>query len=101
MQLPGPRHVQVSLLNENWRIRECAVKLLGELLYKIAGTSGKVKLDGGSDEEGAATESYAVALVECLGIETRNGVLAQLYLVRCACRLHVDSASCPDLVLCG
>lgn len=74
--------IQVSLLNENWRIRECAVKLLGELLYKIAGTSGKVKLDGGSDEEGAATESYAVALVETLGMETRNGVLAQLYLVR-------------------
>ena len=58
------------------------MKLLGELLYKIAGTSGKVKLDGGSDEEGAATESYAVALVETLGMETRNGVLAQIYLVR-------------------
>eukprot|EP00892_Ulva_mutabilis_P008725 jgi/Ulvmu1/6224/UM028_0082.1 len=74
--------LELSLLNENWRIRECAVKLLGELLYKIAGTSGKVKLDGGSDEEGAATESYAVALMETLGMDTRNGVLAQLYLVR-------------------
>ena len=75
--------MQTSLLNDNWRIRDCATKLLGELLYKIAGTSGKVQLDGGSDDEGAATESYASALVDTLGLETRNRVLARIYLVRC------------------
>jgi hypothetical protein len=66
------------------RIRESSVKLLGELLFKIAGTSGKVQLDGGDDAEGAATEHYAAALVETLGEETLNDVLARLYLVRCA-----------------
>jgi hypothetical protein len=89
-------------MNGNWRIRECAVKLLGELLYKIAGTSGKVKLDGGSDEEGAATESYANALVATLGVDTRNRVLARLYLVRCVCvhTQHVLAAlSCAQSAL--
>ena len=35
--------VEAGMVNENWRIRECSVKLLGELLFKIAGTSGKVR----------------------------------------------------------
>ena len=76
--------LEVGLLDSNWRIRESSVKLLGELLFKIAGTSGKVKLDGGSDDEGAATEHYAAALLDTLGLEARNDVLARLYLVRCA-----------------
>jgi HEAT repeat protein len=75
--------LEVGLQEENWRIRESSVKLLGELLYKIAGTSGKIQLDGGDDEEGAATEAYALALVDTLGEKTRNDVLAHLYLVRC------------------
>lgn len=76
--------LEAGLQEENWRIRESSVRLLGELLYKIAGTSGRVRLDGGDDDEGAATESYAVALLETLGEESRNDVLARLYLVRCA-----------------
>jgi HEAT repeat protein len=75
--------LEVGLQEENWRIRESSVKLLGELLYKIAGTSGKVRLDGGDDEEGAATEAYAHALLDTLGEATRNDVLAYLYLARC------------------
>jgi HEAT repeat protein len=78
--------LELGLLEENWRIRESSVKLLGELLFKIAGTTGKVKLDGGSDDEGAATEGYSAALLETLGEETRNDVLARLYLVRFASR---------------
>jgi len=75
--------VEAGMVNENWRIRECSVKLLGELLFKIAGTSGKVRLDGDSDDEGAATENYSALLLDTLGAEGRNDVLAKIYLVRC------------------
>ena len=83
--------LEVGLANDNWRIRESSVRLLGELLFKIAGTSGKVKLDGGDDAEGAATETYAAALLDTLGEETRNDVLARVYLVRCALTCCVAS----------
>lgn len=74
--------LEVGLGAESWRMRGSSVQLLGELLFKIAGTSGKVKLDGGDDDEGAATEHYSAALLDTLGEETRNDVLARLYLVR-------------------
>jgi hypothetical protein len=36
---------------------------------QVAGTSGKIKLDGGSDDEGAATDAYGAAISEALGQE--------------------------------
>ena len=47
--------VEAGLSHQAWRIRQASVELCGELLFKVAGTSGKVKLDGGSDDECAAT----------------------------------------------
>lgn len=60
--------VEKGMGNENWRIREASTKLLGELLFKVAGTTGKVVVDGGSDDEGAATENYSS--VRCLADST-------------------------------
>lgn len=49
---------------------------------KVAGTSGKALLEGGSDDEGASTEAQGRAIIEVLGREKRNEVLAALYMVR-------------------
>ena len=43
----------------------------------------QVRLDGDSDDEGAATENYSQLLLETLGVSGRNDVLAKMYLVRC------------------
>jgi len=49
---------------------------------QVAGTSGKALLEGGSDDEGASTEAQGRAIIEVLGREKRNEVLAALYMVR-------------------
>jgi hypothetical protein len=41
-----------------------------------------VKVDGDSDDEGVACETYGAAILEALGAERRAEVLARLYLVR-------------------
>jgi len=40
----------------------------------VAGTSGKVRLEGDDDAEGASTEQQGAAIREALGTETRNKV---------------------------
>lgn len=51
-------------------------------LSQVAGTSGKVKLDGGSDDEGAACDAYGAAILAALGHERYCQVLSKLYLAR-------------------
>lgn len=48
----------------------------------MAGTSGKAILEGGSDDEGASTEAHGRAIIDVLGREKRNEVLAAIYMVR-------------------
>ncbi|KAF8055816.1 hypothetical protein HT031_006591 [Scenedesmus sp. PABB004] len=74
--------VEAGLDGDNWRIRQSSLELCGELLFKVAGTSGKVKLDGGSDDEGAACETYGVSIQEALGRERNAEVLSKLYVAR-------------------
>lgn len=74
--------VEDGIFNDSWRIRQSSVELLGDLLFKVAGTSGKALLEGGSDDEGASTEAQGRAIIEVLGREKRNEILAALYMVR-------------------
>ncbi|KXZ48792.1 hypothetical protein GPECTOR_25g376 [Gonium pectorale] len=74
--------VEEGVFHDNWRIRQASVKLLGKLLFKIAGASGAVVLDGHEDEEGIAEESYGEAIIAALGMERRNEVLSRLYIIR-------------------
>ncbi|KAL3681502.1 hypothetical protein R1sor_024458 [Riccia sorocarpa] len=85
--------VEEGIFNDNWRIRQSSVELLGDLLFKVAGTSGKVVLEGGSDDEGASTEAHGRAIVEILGKERRNEVLAAVYMVRSDVSLTVRQAA--------
>ncbi|KDP23748.1 hypothetical protein JCGZ_23581 [Jatropha curcas] len=85
--------VEDGIFNDNWRIRQSSVELLGDLLFKVAGTSGKALLEGGSDDEGASTEAHGRAIIEVLGREKRNEVLAALYMVRTDVSLSVRQAA--------
>ncbi|KAI9078431.1 hypothetical protein K1719_039650 [Acacia pycnantha] len=85
--------VEDGIFNDSWRIRQSSVELLGDLLFKVAGTSGKALLEGGSDDEGASTEAHGRAIIEVLGRDKRNEVLAALYMVRADVSLSVRQAA--------
>jgi hypothetical protein len=59
----------------------------------VAGTSGKAILEGGSDDEGASTEAHGRAIIDVLGREKRNEVLAAIYMVRSDVSLTVRQAA--------
>lgn len=61
----------------------------------MAGTSGKALLEGGSDDEGSSTEAHGRAIIEVLGRDKRNVVLAAVYMVRSDVTLSVRQASDP------
>lgn len=56
---------------------------------QVAGTSGKALLEGGSDDEGSSTEAHGRAIIEVLGRDKRNEILAALYMVRTDVSLSV------------
>ncbi|OMO50913.1 Armadillo-like helical [Corchorus olitorius] len=85
--------VEDGIFNDSWRIRQSSVELLGDLLFKVAGTSGKALLEGGSDDEGSSTEAHGRAIIEVLGRDKRNEVLAALYMVRTDVSLTVRQAA--------
>lgn len=85
--------VEDGIFNDNWRIRQSSVELLGDLLFKVAGTSGKALLEGGSDDEGASTEAHGRAIIEVLGKDKRDEVLAALYMVRTDVSISVRQAA--------
>ncbi|CAN4115226.1 unnamed protein product [Withania somnifera] len=85
--------VEEGIFSDNWRIRQSSVELLGDLLFKVAGTSGKAHLEGGSDDEGASTEAQGRAIVEVLGRDKRNEILAALYMVRTDISITVRQAA--------
>ncbi|KIK62847.1 hypothetical protein GYMLUDRAFT_242480 [Collybiopsis luxurians FD-317 M1] len=73
-----------GMFDAGWRIRHASITLVGELLFKVSGISGK---PSDMDEEDAAAEASGAdasrrALVEVLGVERRDRLLAALYLVR-------------------
>ncbi|KAG5638049.1 hypothetical protein H0H81_002083 [Sphagnurus paluster] len=73
-----------GMFDSVWRIRQSSVTLVGELLFKVSGISGKTS---DLDEEEVAVEATTAetsrrALGEVLGSERRDRILAALYLVR-------------------
>ncbi|CAK5273992.1 unnamed protein product [Mycena citricolor] len=80
--LPELEH---GMFDPGWRIRQSSITLVGELLFKVSGISGKPSdLDDETEEDaaGATAETSKKALVEVLGMERRDRILAALYLVR-------------------
>ncbi|KAJ7224326.1 armadillo-type protein [Mycena pura] len=76
--------LEQGMFDPSWRIRQSSITLVGELLFKVSGISGKTS-DLEEDDipaEGAINESSRRALVEILGEERRDRILTSLYLVR-------------------
>ncbi|CEG70748.1 hypothetical protein RMATCC62417_06588 [Rhizopus microsporus] len=88
--------LEKGLFDTKWRIRQSSVQLVGELLFRITGIHTKnndmalgnvVELneddvDANYDEDYGATENKKKQLVEVLGKERRDRILAALYIVR-------------------
>jgi len=86
--------VEAGASDVNWRIRQSSIELLGDLLFKVAGTSGRIQQDLNDDEsEGISVESHGEAIIDVLGLERRNDVLARLYLARADIAYTVRSAA--------
>ena len=45
-----------GLFDENWRIRHSSIQLLGDLLYKVSGVSGKMTTETASEDDNFGTE---------------------------------------------
>ncbi|KAK4055085.1 translational activator of GCN4 [Microbotryomycetes sp. JL201] len=76
-----------GLFDESWRIRQSSVQLVGDLLFRISGISGKTTEEDEVDEDQPeeielGTDAARKALIETLGKDRRDRVLAALYIVR-------------------
>jgi HEAT repeat protein len=82
-----------GLLDENWRIRESSVSLLGDLLYLLSGTSGKKTTATESEDDNFGTEASRQKLIDVLGFDLRNKVMAGIYMSRQDVSLPVRQSS--------
>lgn len=85
--------LEKGLFDDNWRIRFSSVQLLGDLLYRISGVSGKMTTETASEDDNFGTEQSHSAIITFLGAERRNRVLAGLYMGRSDVSLMVRQAA--------
>ena len=74
--------IESGIVDESWRIRSCSVDLMGELLFKLSGATGRIQTSSASDEETVSSHEQASNLYKTLGEERHKDVLAALYLLR-------------------
>ncbi|KAF9109015.1 translational activator of GCN4 [Mortierella sp. AM989] len=86
-----------GLFDDNWRIRQSSVQLMGDLLFRITGTSKQagVDVEGEEDapEEFGRSDNIRKKLLEVLGRDRRDRVLSALYIVRADSSAIVRQAS--------
>ena len=85
--------LELGLFDDNWRIRHSSIQLLGDLLYRISGVSGKMTTETAGEDDNFGTEQSQQVILEALGQDRRNRVLAGLYMGRSDVALLVRQAS--------
>jgi len=85
--------LEKGLFDENWRIRYSSVQLLGDLLYRISGVTGKMTTEAIDEDDTFGSEESINCIVKALGAERKNRVLAGLYMGRCDTALQVRQSS--------
>lgn len=73
--------LEKGLLVGDWRIRFSSVKLIGDLLYKISGITGRSYSDAAGEDEISDGKSEET-IRNVLGVDTRNRVLSGIYICR-------------------
>merc|ERR1719505_350717 len=84
--------LEAGLFDEHWRIRYSSVQLLGDLLFRISGVTGK-QTTMGDEDDNFGTAHSAQAINDTLGLERRDRVLAGLYMGRSDVALMVRQAA--------
>ena len=85
--------IEDGIVSDNWRIRQSSVELLGSMLFRIIGSSGKVRVEGGDDAEGISTEAQGQMLSNTLGEIRHHNLLAAVYILRSDGTLSVRNAA--------
>ncbi|VUZ56756.1 unnamed protein product, partial [Hymenolepis diminuta] len=71
-----------GLLSTDWRIRYSSLQLISGLLCKLSGISGKGTTKTMDEDDTFGTDAANEKIVQALGLERRNRVLARLHIAR-------------------
>ncbi|CAF3563233.1 unnamed protein product [Rotaria sp. Silwood1] len=74
--------LEQGLFDDNWRIRYSSVLLLGELLFKVSGVTGKATTESVDEDDNFGTEHGLQSITHALGRDRRDRVLSGLYMGR-------------------
>nr|CAH8848894.1 unnamed protein product [Trichobilharzia regenti] len=74
--------LEQGMTDLNWRIRHSSVQLLGELLYRLSGSSGKGTTKTTSEDDTFGTDEAHERLRQVMGAERHDRILARLHLSR-------------------